>query len=162
VPKKRHRRRPSSQPKKPEVTPGVAPVASEKPMPSPLAATVASAILKKPDRVEEDAMTGVEPSVSADPPPPAPLHATHPLQVSEGIFLQVVPFPREFDRAKITGWIKKLRYRNVVVKDFGAIVRAAGHTDPRRLQYIQELVMSLGGLPSSPSLPTTHSLPLSR
>ena len=58
--------------KKPEVTPGVAPVASEKPEVSLTAAMVAQAILKKPDRVEEDAMTGVEPSVSADPPPPRP------------------------------------------------------------------------------------------
>ena len=31
------------------------------------AAYVAEAILKKPDRVEEDTMTGVEPSVSTDP-----------------------------------------------------------------------------------------------
>jgi hypothetical protein len=51
--KKRHCRRPI-KPKKPEV--------------SPTAALVAQAILKKPDRVEEDTMTGVEPSVPADPP----------------------------------------------------------------------------------------------
>ena len=50
--------------KKPEVTLGVAPVAPKKPEVSPTAACVAKAILKKPDRVAEDAMTGVEPSVS--------------------------------------------------------------------------------------------------
>ena len=71
VPKKRRRRCPI-KPKKPEVTPGKAPVASEKPEVSPTAAMVAQAILKKPDRVEEDAMTGVEPCVSADPPPRKP------------------------------------------------------------------------------------------
>ena len=69
VPKKRRHHRPI-KPKKPKVTPGVAPVASKKPEVSLTAATVAQAILKKPDRVEEDAMTGVEPSVSANPPRP--------------------------------------------------------------------------------------------
>ena len=68
VPKKCRGCRPI-KPKKPKVTLGIAPVAPKKPKVSPTAAMVAQAILKKPDRVEEDIMTGVEPSVSANPPP---------------------------------------------------------------------------------------------
>ena len=87
MPKKRHRRRPI-KPKKPEVTPGVAPVAPKKPEVSPTAALVAQAILKKPDRVEEDAMTGVEPSVSADPPLSRPFSPPScPRYLSEAHFL---------------------------------------------------------------------------
>ena len=158
VPKKRRRRRPSSKPKKPEVTPGAAPVASEKPEVSPFAAKVASAILKKPDRVEEDAMTGVEPSVPADPPPPRttstptpPRHFTF-VGLSEAEFLKDYPFPREFDRATIIKWLQNVLIFGMAFTDFGAIVQAAGHTAPLRLQHIQELVTSVGGLPPPPSL----------
>ena len=67
--KKCHRRCPIKL-KKPEVTPGVAPMAPKKPEVSLTAALMAQAILKMPDRLEEDVMRGVKPSVSADPPPP--------------------------------------------------------------------------------------------
>ena len=167
VPKKRRRRRPSSKPKKPEVTPGVAPVVSEKPRVSPIAAKVASAILKKPDRVEEDAMTGVEPSVPADPPPPPRITSTPvptvPLRLTEARWLPHHPFPREFDRAKIHKWIQDIQIFDVYIKDFGALVRAAGHTAPVRLQHIQALVTSLGGLPlSTPAPPPSPFSPRSR
>ena len=155
VPKKRRHRRPSSKPKKPEATPGVAPAASEKPEVSPVAAAVASAILKKPDRVEEDAMTGVVPSVSADPPPSrlsSPL-PTLPRYHSEAHFLQHNPFPREFDRARIQRWLRFARICNAPLRDVGAIVRAAGHTDPLRLQHIQALITSMGGFSPPTPLP---------
>ena len=48
VPKNCRRCRPI-KPKKPEVTPGIAPIALEKPKVSPTAALMAQAILKKPD-----------------------------------------------------------------------------------------------------------------
>ena len=70
---------------KPKVTLGVAPVAPKKPEVSPTAALVAEAIPKKLEPVEEEAMTGVEPSVSANPPPLLPpfpsLSTQNPLRV---------------------------------------------------------------------------------
>ena len=48
--------------KKPKVTPGTTPMVPKKPEVSLTAAHVAEAILKNPDHMEEDAMTGVEPS----------------------------------------------------------------------------------------------------
>ena len=151
VPKKRRCRRPI-KPKKPKVTLGVAPVASEKPEVSPTATMVAQAILKKPDRVEEDAMTGVEPSVSADPPPSrssSPL----PPSVKETRFLDQFPFPCEFDHARIAGWLNKAKKRTIRFRDLGAVVRAAGHTDPDRLQRIQALIAAAALPPPPPFIP---------
>jgi hypothetical protein len=149
VPKKRRRRRPI-KPKKPEVTPGVAPVAPKKPEVSPTTTMVAQAILKKPDRVEEDAMTGVEPSVSADPPPSRTFSPADVSSFVEEVFLLSNPFPREFDRLKILEWLQKVKSHNVVLRDLGALVRGAGHTDPIRPQRIQALVAAVG-LPPPPS-----------
>ena len=153
VPKKCRRRRPI-KPKKPEVAPDVAPVASEKPEVSPTTAMVAQAILKKPDRVEEDAMTGVEPSVSADPPPSrpfSPLPSIHRYN-SEAHFLARNPFPREFDRARIEKWFRYSKFCQAPLRDVGAIVRDAGHTDPIRLQRIQALIAAVGLPPPPPFL----------
>ena len=150
VPKKRRRRRPI-KPKKPEVTPGIAPVASEKPEVSPTAAMVAQAILKKPDRVEEDAMTGVEPSVSANPLPSRPLF-TPAYPQFEATFLAQHPFPREFDRARIEKWFGMVKQFKIPIQDLGAIVRDAGHTDPIHLQRIQAVLAAVG-LPPPPPFP---------
>ena len=122
--KKRHRRCPI-KPKKPKVTPGAAPVAPKKPEVSPTAAMVAQAILKKPDRVEEDAMTGVEPSVSTNPP-----HSRTPLAPTvssfiEELFLFTNPFPHELDHVKILEWFQKVKSHDVVLRDLSAIVWAA-------------------------------------
>ena len=150
VPKKRRRRRPI-KPKKPEVTPGVAPVASEKPEVSPTAALVAEAILKKPDRVEEDAMTGVEPSVSADPPLSRPLFLPAYPQF-EAAFLAQYPFPHEFDHARIEKWFRLVKEFRVPIQDLGAVVRDAGHIDPIRLQRIQAVLAAVG-IPPPPPFP---------
>jgi hypothetical protein len=152
VPKKRRRRRPIKL-KKPEVTPGVAPVASEKPEVSPTAAMVAQAILKKPDRVGEDVMTGVEPSVPTNPLPsrtfsPSPLSSSY-SPSREDSFLFCNPFPREFDHAKIEEWLSKVKTRALRLGDLGAIVRRSGHTDPDHLQRIQALI-SATDLPPPP------------
>ena len=162
VPKKRRRRRPI-KPKKPEVTLGAAPVAPEKPEVSPTATMVAQAILKKPDRVEEDVMTGVEPSVSTDPLP-SRTFSPSPLSLSskefspsrEASFLFCNPFPREFDHAKIEEWLSKVTRCAIRLGDIGAIVRATGHTDPDRLQRIQALI-SAAGLPPPPSFNSATS-----
>ena len=148
---KKHCHRRPIKPKKPEVTLGVAPVAPKKPEVSPTAALVAQAILKKPDRVQEDAMTGVEPSVSADPPPSRPFSPpSRPRYHTEGYFLSCNPFPREFDRVKIEHWFRYAKYCNAPLRDVGAIIRDAGHTDPIRLQRIQA-VLAAAGLPPPPS-----------
>ena len=163
MPKKRRRRRPI-KPKKPEVTPGAAPVASEKPKVSPIAAMLAQAILKKPDRVEEDVMTGVEPSVSTDPLPsrtfsPSPFSLSlEDFPSRENSFLFCNPFPRKFDRAKIEEWLSKVKRRAIRLGDLGAVVRSAGHTDPDRLQRIQALI-SAADLPPPPPLPLNPPLP---
>jgi hypothetical protein len=156
VPKKCRHHHPI-KPKKPEVTPGIAPVAPKKPEVSPTATLVAQAILKKPDQVEEDAMTGVEPSASTNPPcPRTPL----PPSVSsfiEDLFLSTNPFPCEFDHAKILEWLKLVKSCRVVLRDLGAIVWAAGHTDPIRLQCINTLVMLVDLPPPPPFLSATSS-----
>jgi hypothetical protein len=50
---------------------------------------MAKAILKKLDQVEEDAMTGVKPSVSTDPPPS---YLSVSKAFSKKVFLKVHPF----------------------------------------------------------------------
>ena len=124
------------KPKKPKVTPGIAPVALKKPEVSPTAALVAQAILKKPDRVEKDAMIGVEPSVPTDPPPPPSLFSPPccPWTPTEDTFLVLNPFPHEFDCAKIEEWLRKAKTHTIAFRDLGTVVRAAGHTDPDHLQ----------------------------
>ena len=155
VPKKHRRRRPI-KPKKPEVTPGAAPVAPEKPEVSPTATMVAQAILKKPDRVEEDAMTGVEPSVSADPPLSRPLFLPADPRF-EATFLAQHPFPCEFDRARIEKWFRLMKEFQVPIQDLGAIIRDAGHIDPIRLQHIQAVLVAVGLPPPPPFLSATSS-----
>jgi hypothetical protein len=106
VPNKCHHHRPIKL-KKPKVTPGIASVAPKKPEVSPIATCVAKAILKKLDQVEEDAMTEVEPSISADPliipyfTSPSPLHKSSSAKAS----LIGCPFPHEFDHMKIEKWL---------------------------------------------------------
>ena len=114
---------------------------------------VAQAILKKPDRVEDDVMTGVEPSVSPDPLPsrtfsPSPFSLGDPSSRANA-FLFCNPFPREFDRTKIEEWISKVKRCAIRLGDLGAVVRAAGHTDPDRLQRIQALILAVGLPPPS-------------
>ena len=158
---KKHYHHDPIKPKKPKVTLGTAPVAPKKPKVSLIAAYVAEAILKKPDQVEKDAMTGVEPSVSADPPPSH--FYSHSLLLasafSKRVFLKVHPFPHEFDHVKIKKWLSEVKKLAIAFTDIGTLVREAGHTDPDCLQHIQVLVSATGLLPPpsfSPSLP--HSL----
>ena len=151
VPKKRRRCCPI-KPKKPEVTPCIAPVAPKKPEVSSTTALMAQAILKKPDRVEEDAMTGVEPSVSTDPPPSCPFSPlpSIPRYHSEAHFLACNPFSREFDRAGIEKWFRFVKFCQAPLRDIGAIIRDAGHTDPIHLQCIHVVLVAMG-LPPPPS-----------
>ena len=134
------------KPKKPKVAPGVAPVAPKKPEVSPTATLVAQAILKKPDRVEEDAMTGVKPSVPADQPhsrhfSPSP----HPfLPFTKEEFTYGNPFPRKFDRTKIEKWLRAAKTCAITFRDLSALVRESSHTDPDRLQCIQALISATG------------------
>ena len=153
--KKCHRRHPI-KPKKPEVTPGIAPVAPKKPEVSPTVTMVAQAILKKPDRVEEDAMIGVEPSVPADPPPSRTFTPAESAFLVEEIFLLTNPFPHEFDRTRIMEWLQKAKDCNISFRDIGGLVRGAGHTDPIRLQCIQVLITAMG-LPPPPSFKSATS-----
>jgi hypothetical protein len=146
--KKHHRRHPIKL-KKPEVTPGVAPVALKKPEVSPTTTLVAQAILKKPDQVGEDAMTGVEPSVSANPYHSCTFLSS--LSVGESFFLTHCPFHHKFDCARIKKWLSQVKTCNMSFRAIGAIVRNAGHTDADRLQHIQVLV-SAAGLPLPPPL----------
>ena len=76
---------------------------------SPIATHVAEAILKKPIPVEEDTMTEVEPSVSADPPPPHHFTLPLPRSISEKVFLKAHPFPCKFDCAKIKKWLSEAK-----------------------------------------------------
>jgi hypothetical protein len=158
VPKKCRRCRPI-KPKKPKVTPGVAPVAPKKPEVSSTAALMAQAILKKPDRVEEDAMTGVEPSVSADPPPSCPFSPlpSIPRYHSEAHFLAHNPFPHEFDCAGIEKWFRFVKFCQVPLRDISAIVRDASHTDPICLQCIHAMLVAMGLPPPPFFLSTTSS-----
>ena len=139
VPKKCHRYHPI-KPKKPEVTPSVAPVALKKPEVSLIAACVAEAILKKPDQMEEDAMeedamTGFKPSILTDPPPSCFSFSslTHPRSFSETVFLKVHPFPQKFDHMKIKKWLSEAKNLAITFRDVGTIIREAGHMDPDQL-----------------------------
>ena len=100
VPKKCHCCHPIKL-KKPEVTPGTAPMALKKPKVSLTTALVAQAILKRLELVEDEAMTGVKPSVSANPPPPTsiPLSFMPPgiIGMLEEDFIAMNPFPCQFD-----------------------------------------------------------------
>ena len=149
VPKKRHHHHPM-KPKKPEVTPGIAPVALKKPEVSLTATLVAQAILKKLDQVGEDVMTGVEPSVSADPYHSCSFLSY--LRVGESFFLTHLPFPHEFDCAKIEKWISQVKTHKMSFRDISAIVRDASHTDPDCLQRIQALISAVGLPPPPPFL----------
>ena len=100
-------------------------------------------------------MTGVEPSVSTDPLPSHTFSSS--LSSSRELsFLFCNPFPREFDRTKIEEWLSKVKRRAIRLGDLGAVVRAAGHTDPDRLQRIQALI-SAAGLPPPPFNSATFS-----
>ena len=107
-------------------------------------------------------MTGVEPSVSANPlitpcstSPPSPLLES-PLTKA---FLKSCPFPYKFDCVKIEVWLHTVKSWLVVFQDISAIVREAGHTNPDHLQCIQALIVA-AGLPPPPSFspPLPHSL----
>ena len=144
--------------KKPKVTPGIAHVAPKKPEVSPTTTMVAQAILKKPDQVEEDAMTGVEPSVPADPP------CSRPFSPSPRIFLPFTEeeftfgysFPCEFDHVKIEKWLREAKSCAITFRDLGALVREAGHTGPDCLQRIHMLILAVG-LPPPPSFKSATS-----
>ena len=155
---KKHCHRRPIKPKKPEVTLGVAPVAPKKPEVSPTAALVAQAILKMPDRVEEDTMTAVEPSVSADPPLSHPFSPPVHRPSFEEYFLAHNPFPHEFDRVGIEKWFRLAKQHKVPFKDIGATVRDTGHTDPICLQHIHALLVAVGTPPPSFYPPLPHSL----
>ena len=142
VPKKCRCRRPI-KPKKPEV--------------SPTTAMVAQAILKKPDQVEEDIMTGVEPSVSTDPLPFRIFSPSQSPSFQENAFLFNNPFPCEFDRTRIEAWLSKAKTRAIRFRNLGAIVRAVGHTDPNHLQRIQVLILAVGLPPPPPFNSATSS-----
>ena len=78
---------------------------------------------------------------------------------SECAFLFLHPFSHEFDCMKIKEWISEVMKQAIAFKDIGAVVRAASHTDPDRLQHIQVLILATG-LPPPPlfSSPLPHSL----
>jgi hypothetical protein len=161
VPKKCHCHCPIKL-KKPKVTSGVAPMAWEKPEVSPTTAHVAEAILKKPDPVVKDTMTGVKPPVSANPLALPRFTSPSPFcrqPMSENIFLFNYPFPYEFDHMKIEEWLSKVKECAVTFHDIGAIVRECGHTDPDCPQCLQALFLAMGLPPPPPfSSPLPHSL----
>ena len=98
-------------------------------------------------------MTGVEPSVSTDPPP----RPQYFFPCSEAYFLELYPFPRKFDHVKIEKWFRHAKVRNVCFMNIGAIIRDAGHINPIRLQHIHAVVVAVGLPPPPPFNSATSS-----
>ena len=99
-------------------------------------------------------MIGVKPSVTTDPPLPAPFPLSFNPDGCKGFMKQTFckknPFPCKFNHMKIEKWLLHAKDKHVSFTDLRHIVRDAGHMDLDQLQHIQVLILAMGLPPPPP------------